>query len=126
VTRFFEYWSDFVRRHFRSNSHPLFFALLAQLVGTLLAIGLALAFSPVLFDHLVLVALLQGVCAVLAAMLLRAPIWWLFIHLVFMPCAVLANSMALPCLDMAQRIFPVAADFLADGYQSGTTVSYQS
>ena len=96
MTRFFDYWSDFVRGHSRSNSHPLFFALLAQLLGTLLAIGLMPAFSSVLFDHLVLFALLQGVCAVLTAMLLRAPIWWLFIHLVFIPCAVLANSMALP------------------------------
>jgi len=96
VTRLFAHRRDDIRRNFHHNSHPLFFALLAQLVGVTLAIGLVLTFSPALFDHLVLVALLQAVCAVLTAMLLRAPVWWLFIHLVFIPCAVLASRMALP------------------------------
>lgn len=96
MTRLFAHRSDGIRRNFHHNSHPLFFALLAQLVGVTLAIGLVLTFSPALFDHLVLVALLQAVCAVLTAMLLRAPVWWFFIHLGFMPCVVLASSMALP------------------------------
>lgn len=96
MTQLFDHWSDFFRRNPRHNSYPLFFALLAQLVGIVAAVGLVSAFPRVLFEHLWVVAVLQGICALLVAWRLRAPIWWLFIHLVFMPCVVLASSMALP------------------------------
>lgn len=92
MTRFLDHWTEAARR----NSHPLFFFLLAQLVGAVIAVGLVSAFSSALWGHLWVVAVLQGICALLVAGWLRAPIWWLVIHLVFMPCVVLASSMGLP------------------------------
>lgn len=80
----------------RRNLHPLLFFLLAQLIGIVATFGLVSAFSLVIFEHLWVIAVLQGICALLVARQLRAPIWWLFIHLVFIPCIVLASSMALP------------------------------
>lgn len=77
------------------GQYPLRLALLAQLLGALAAGGLALTVSQVLLTQLLALASLQGFCALLAAWQLRAPVWWLPIHLVFMPCAVLAQRMEL-------------------------------
>lgn len=96
MTWFFDLWPDFFRRHIRHKSHPLFFALVAQLAGIAVSVGLVSVFPRLLVDYFWVVAVVQGICAVLVAWWLRAPIWWLFIHLVFMPCIVLASSMALP------------------------------
>jgi hypothetical protein len=96
MTRLFAHRPDGIRRNFHHNSHSLFFALLAQLAGIVVTVGLVSVFPLLLFEHLWVVAVLQGICALLVAWRLRAPIWWLFIHLVFMPCIVLASRMALP------------------------------
>lgn len=80
-------------RHDRS---PLLSALLAQLLGALAAGCLALVFFPSSFLQPLAVATLQGFCALVAAWRLREPIWWLPIHLVFMPLAVMARGMELP------------------------------
>lgn len=75
---------------------PLLAALLAQVLGSLAVVGLAPAvFAAPLAQPLALAAL-QGFCAMLAAWALRAPAWWLPIHLVFLPLAVLAHGLALP------------------------------
>lgn len=96
MNRLFDHWPDFFRRNPRHNSYSLFFALLAQLAGIVAAAGLLSAFPRVFFEHFWVVAVLQGICALLVAWWLRAPVWWLFIHLVFMPCVVMASGLALP------------------------------
>ncbi len=76
--------------------HPLLSALLAQLLGALAAGGLALTVFPAALVQPLAVATLQGSCSMVAAWGLRAPVWWLPIHLCFMPLAVLARGLELP------------------------------
>ncbi|MDP3512665.1 MAG: class I SAM-dependent methyltransferase [Sulfuritalea sp.] len=78
------------------DRHPLVPALLAQVLAALIAGGLALLLVPVMFSQPLLLATLQGVLALLIAWRLGAPIWWLPIHLCFLPLAVMARGMALP------------------------------
>lgn len=84
----------------RRGPHPLLSVLLAQLFGALVASGLALVLIPNLAPgfrlDLLAFALLQGFSAAVAAWALRAPVWWLPIHLGFLPLAVLARGMGLP------------------------------
>jgi len=79
-----------------AHTPPLRAALLAQLGGLLLA-GLTIRFLvPTLTEHLLAAALLQGVAAAVISHALKAPRWWLPIHLGFLPLAVLAQSLAIP------------------------------
>ena len=78
------------------GQRPLLAALIAQSVGALAAVGLALAAYPAPVGHPLALAALQGFCAMAVAWALRAPAWWLPIHLVFLPLAVLAHGLELP------------------------------
>lgn len=71
-------------------------ALLAQALGGVLAGGLLLLFPALRLAPPLAIAGLQGLGAALAARLLRAPVWWLPIHLGFMPLALLAQRLGLP------------------------------
>lgn len=75
---------------------PLLAALLAQAIGALVAVGLALAVFPASLGQPLVLATLQGFCAMVAAWALRAPAWWLPIHLVFLPLVILARGLELP------------------------------
>ncbi len=75
---------------------PLRIALLAQCVGAALAAGLALTAFPALPGQPLALAATQGALAALASLLLRGPVWWLPIHVGFMPAAVLALGLELP------------------------------
>lgn len=72
---------------------PLRAAMLAQVFGALIALGLiALLYRKLLAIPLA-VACLQGVCAAFVSRKLEAPPWWQPIHLAFMPLAVLASGL---------------------------------
>ncbi|MDP2810594.1 MAG: class I SAM-dependent methyltransferase [Rhodocyclaceae bacterium] len=75
---------------------PLRIALLAQILGAALAAGLMVAFFPGWLAQPLAMASVQGLCAALSSHLLRGPLWWLPIHLGFMPLAVLALGLGLP------------------------------
>ena len=75
---------------------PLPDALLAQVLGAVLAGGLILLLCPPLRAQPLAVAALQGLGAALVNHLRRGPPWWLPIHLGFMPLAVLALGLGLP------------------------------
>lgn len=70
-------------------------ALLAQVLGAALA-SLALLLLPTPAIQPLALATVQGLCAALVSHLLRGPVWWLPIHLGFMPLAVLALGLGLP------------------------------
>lgn len=81
---------------------PLRAALIAQLLGSLIAIGLiALIFQRMLksgdipFAYLLGFAAFQGFCAAFVSHKLEAPRWWLAIHLGFVPLVVLASRLAI-------------------------------
>ena len=79
-----------------AERHPLLSALAAQCFG-LLAVGLpALLFFPALLNQVLLLAMLQGGFAALAARWMHAPPWWPPIHLGFMPLLVLVRMLELP------------------------------
>lgn len=74
---------------------PLRTAVVAQALGAGVAVALArLAFPESLAEPLV-VAAGQGLFAALFSLLLRAPAWWLPIHVAFMPLVVLASRLDL-------------------------------
>jgi hypothetical protein len=75
---------------------PLRAALIAQILGALIAIGLIALISPSRLDQPLLVAALQGVCAAFTGYKLDAPPWWLPIHLGFMPLVALASMLHIP------------------------------
>lgn len=75
---------------------PLRHALVAQLVGAALTSGLVLWLLPELGGRPLTMAAIQGLLAALVSRLLRGPVWWLPIHLGFMPLAVLALGLGLP------------------------------
>ncbi|MDD3379842.1 MAG: class I SAM-dependent methyltransferase [Rugosibacter sp.] len=77
------------------DSRPLLYFLLAQLAGVVLAAGLIFTFPAINMGHLIAAAFLQSVLAALVARILRVPVWWLLIHLLFMPGIVLASGLAL-------------------------------
>ncbi len=81
---------------------PLRAAIIAQVLGGLIAIGLvALIFPRILrsgeasLAFLLGAAAFQGGCAALVSHKLEAPRWWLTIHLAFMPLVVLAGRLAI-------------------------------
>ena len=69
-------------------------ALLAQLLGLIIAIGLN-PLLPLELSGLVTFLILQSSCAMLSSKLLRQPIWWLAIHLLFLPAALALHSLQL-------------------------------
>lgn len=74
---------------------PLRTAILAQVLGALIAVGpVALAYPKAIEIPLIL-AVAQGICAAFVSYKLEAPPWWLPIHLIFMPCTVLASGLGL-------------------------------
>lgn len=72
---------------------PLRAAVIAQSLGTLIAIGLVALAYPRLFQTPIAVAGIQSLCAAFTSHKLDAPPWWLAIHLVFMPLVVLASGL---------------------------------
>lgn len=76
--------------------HPLPMALLAQILGACASIILALVVSMACVIPLWVIAIGQGVFAAAIAWRLKAPPWWLGIHLIFLPCALLAHYLAWP------------------------------
>lgn len=81
---------------------PLRAAAIAQLLGSLIALGLvALVFPRMLrsgeipFPYLLGFATLQGLCVAFVSHKLEAPRWWLAIHLGFAPLVVLASRLAI-------------------------------
>lgn len=79
---------------------PLRAALIAQFLGSLIAVGLvALVFQrqlksgDIAFTYLLGFAVFQGFCAAFVSHKLEAPRWWLAIHLGFVPLAVLASRL---------------------------------
>ena len=79
----------------RQAESPLRQALVAQTLGAVLAAGL-IWLLPALLAPPLTMAMVQGLCAALVSHLLRGPVWWLPIHLGFMPLAVLALGLGLP------------------------------
>lgn len=75
---------------------PVRRALLSQALGAALAGGLILTVFPALPAQPLTAAGLQGLSAAAFSLLLRSPVWWLPIHLGFMPLALLALGLRLP------------------------------
>lgn len=79
---------------------PLRAALLAQLGGGVLVLvlmaGLGRLTTVDLWQIPLLLALLQGGIAAMIALKLRAPRWWLLIHLAFMPLVVVVQRLDIP------------------------------
>lgn len=71
-----------------ATKSPLRQALLAQLLGAL-PVALMPLLAPGLLSSPLLAALAQGVCAALVSQRLKAPRWWIVIHLAFLPAALL-------------------------------------
>ncbi len=80
--------------HTPSSPSPIRSALVAQILGGGV-IALAAIFYPPLFAAPLAAAALQGVCAAFISFKLRAPRWWLAIHLAFLPAAVLASRLGI-------------------------------
>lgn len=77
---------------------PLRAALIAQLFGGLIAVGLTALLLPRALAggnpaEPLGVAVFQGICAAFVSHKLAAPRWWLPIHLAFVPLAVLASRL---------------------------------
>jgi hypothetical protein len=72
---------------------PLRAAVMAQVLGTLIAVGLVALVYPKLFRTPLAVAGIQALCAGFTGYKLEAPPWWLAIHLAFMPLVVLASGL---------------------------------
>jgi hypothetical protein len=75
---------------------PLRAALLAQLLGTLIATGLLALVAPKILEQPLIVAGLQGLCAAFTSYKLDAPPWWHPMHLGFMPLVVATHELHLP------------------------------
>jgi SAM-dependent methyltransferase len=74
---------------------PLRDALIAQVFGAFVAVGLLFVGRPSLLHDPLGFALVQGICAALVSFKLAAPPWWLPIHLGFTPLAVLASRLTI-------------------------------
>jgi len=70
-------------------------AILAQVLGSLVAAALIELAWPRLWSQPLAVALIQGSCAALASYKLEAPPWWLAIHLAFAPLVVMASALSI-------------------------------
>jgi len=83
-----------------AESSPLRGALIAQLGGAalvlLLVVGLGRLTPIDLWQIPLLLALLQGGIAAMIALKLRAPRWWLMIHLAFLPLVVVVQRLDIP------------------------------
>lgn len=79
----------------RPATSPLQHALLAQMLAALMTALMLLALPGLLAQPLLLAAV-QGLCAALVSHLRHGPLWWLPIHLGFMPLALLASGLGLP------------------------------
>lgn len=80
----------------REPRHPLLPALAAQCIS-LVTVGIpVLLWFPAQLAQPLRVALLQGLLAALLARWMRAPPWWLVIHLGFLPLAVVVRGLELP------------------------------
>ncbi len=80
--------------HTNATPMTLFKALLAQLLGLLIAIGLN-PFLPPHYSSWITLLILQSSGAMLGSKLLRQPSWWLVIHLLFLPSAAALLSLQL-------------------------------
>jgi SAM-dependent methyltransferase len=77
---------------------PLRKALQAQVFASV-GVGLLIQLlAPSLWETPLAAAALQGIVAALLSYRLNAPPWWLPIHLLFMPMAVVANTLPVPPL----------------------------
>jgi SAM-dependent methyltransferase len=74
---------------------PLRDALLAQLLGSLMAAALIHLLWPPLWDMPLAAALVQGGCATMAAYKLESPPWWRLIHFLFVPLVVAAGTLSI-------------------------------
>lgn len=79
-----------------NGEYPLRHFLRAQVLGVVACGVFALVFFQAWPTHFLALASLQGCCALLIAWRLQAPPWWLPIHLVFMPCVIVARDLELP------------------------------
>lgn len=70
-------------------------ALVCQVMGLILAFLLA-RILPQLFQGLWIVVLLQGIAAAMLSWLLRQLIWWLPIHLFFLPAVLSLSAVSVP------------------------------
>lgn len=77
-----------------SAHSPLRQAVLAQLAGAALVALMPVA-APGLLPSLLAAAIAQGVCAAAVSLLLKAPRWWLPIHLGFLPTALLVTRLGI-------------------------------
>lgn len=75
-----------------STHPPLVRALLAQLLGLIAAVGMALLLAGLSILPLLL---LQGVVAAAAARWLQLPIWWQVIELLFLPSSLLLLQLSI-------------------------------
>lgn len=78
------------------STRPLVGALLAQVLGSLLAAIVLVVVLPEMLDAPLVAAAIQGGCAAIVSHRLRAPSWWQAIHLVFLPLLALASRLGLP------------------------------
>jgi len=76
-----------------ATASPLRSAILAQILGSLMAAALVQLGWPRLWLMPLAAACIQGGCAALASYKLDAPPWWLGIHLVFAPLIVAAGTL---------------------------------
>ncbi|MCX7176337.1 MAG: methyltransferase type 12 [Proteobacteria bacterium] len=76
-----------------SSSSPIRSAIVAQLLGAIVAALLVRLAYPQLVDTPLACAILQGICAALIGHGMGAPRWWLIIHCGFLPAAVLAGRL---------------------------------
>jgi len=74
---------------------PLRTAVLAQVLGSIVAASLIHIAYPKLFAVPLAAAAVQGICASLASYKLGAPKWWLIIHLAFLPAALWVGQFAI-------------------------------
>lgn len=75
---------------------PVRDAVLAQVLGTLMAAALIYLVWPKLWETPLAAAVVQGACAALAAYKLESPSWWIAIHFCFAPLAVGAGTLSIP------------------------------
>ena len=78
------------------GASPLIGAIVAQALGTVVAVLLFFFIMPEMLAYPVLAALIQGACASMMSYRLQAPRWWQAIHLGFLPLVVLARQLDLP------------------------------
>ena len=74
---------------------PLKKAILAQVLGSVIAASVIHIAYPKLFALPLAAAVVQGMCAALASYKLGAPKWWLIIHLAFLPAVLWFNQLGI-------------------------------